>query len=60
MEARILAAEEAVVARQQEVEAAGADHVRLQESCHALQAAQETVEALYERWQELEAKRGPS
>jgi len=58
MEERILAAEEAVAARQQEVEAAGqgADHVRLQECCRALQAAQESVEDLYRRWQELEAK----
>lgn len=59
MEARILAAEEAVVARQQEVEAAGQDHVRLQDSCRALQAAQDAVEKLYGRWQELEAKQKP-
>jgi ATP-binding cassette subfamily F protein uup len=57
MEGRILEAEETVHARQQEVEAAGTDHVRLQESCRALQAAQESVEKLYARWQELEAKR---
>ena len=46
-------------AKQQEVEAAGrgSDHVRLQECCRALQAAQEAVEVLYARWQELEAKR---
>ena len=56
MEKRILAAEEAVAAREQDVAAAGADHIRLQESCHALQAAQEAVAKLYERWQELEAK----
>ncbi len=59
MEERILAAEETVTARQQEVEKAGrdADHVRLQECCRELQTAQELVEKLYERWQELEAKR---
>jgi len=58
MEARILAAEQALAARQQDVEAAGrgTDHVWLQESCRALQAAQETVDKLYGRWQELETK----
>jgi len=58
IEERILAAEAAVIARQQEVEAAGrgSDHVRLQECCLALQAAQKAVETLYARWQELEAK----
>lgn len=58
MEERILAAEEEVLTRQQEVELAGrgADHVRLQEACRALQAVQETVEKLYGRWQELETK----
>jgi ATP-binding cassette subfamily F protein uup len=42
METRILEAEEVVAARQQEVEAAGqgTDHVRLQECCRALEAAQ--------------------
>ena len=58
IEARILVAEEAVQARQQEVEAAGTDHVRLQTACVALQAAQVSVEKMYRRWQELEAKRG--
>jgi len=59
IEERILAAEEAVIARQQEVEAAGrsSDHVHLQECCRALQAAQAAVETLYARWQELDAKR---
>ena len=58
MEGRILAAEQEVAVRQQEVEAAGRgnDHVRLQESCRALQAAQEAVEQLFSRWQELEAR----
>jgi ABC transport system ATP-binding/permease protein len=59
MEAKIMAAEEALIVRQQEVDAAGqgSDHVRLQECCHSLQVAQEAVDKLYERWQELEAKR---
>jgi ATP-binding cassette subfamily F protein uup len=59
MEGNILAAEKIVTARQQDVESAGhgADHVRLGEACRQLQAAQEIVEKLYERWQELEAKR---
>jgi ABC transport system ATP-binding/permease protein len=59
IEGTILAAEKIVTARQQEVESAGqgADHVRLGEACRQLQAAQEIVEKLYERWQELEAKR---
>ncbi len=58
IEERILAAEAAVIAKQQEVEAAGrgSDHVRLQECCLALQAEQKAVETLYARWQELEAK----
>jgi ATP-binding cassette subfamily F protein uup len=60
MEAAILAAEEAVVRRQAETEAAaGAGHVALAEACRALEEAQQTVERLYARWQELEAKRGP-
>ncbi len=58
MEANILAAEETVTVREREVQSAGNDHVRLQESCCQLQAAQELVEKLYERWQELEGKRG--
>jgi ABC transport system ATP-binding/permease protein len=58
MEGRILAAEEAAAVRQKEVETAGsgADHVRLQECCKALETAQAEVERLYGRWQELEAK----
>jgi ABC transport system ATP-binding/permease protein len=60
MEGRILAAEETAAARQKDVETAGrgADHVRLQECCTALEAAQAEVERLYSRWQELEAKQG--
>lgn len=58
MEAAILAAEEAVVAKSAEVEAAstrGRD--ALTQACQALESAQKTVEKLYARWQELEARR---
>ena len=59
MEAAILAAEEVVVERQAAVErAATAGHVALADACRALEEAQQTVERLYARWQELEAKRG--
>jgi ATP-binding cassette subfamily F protein uup len=60
IEERILAAEEAVAARRQEVEASGGggDHVKLQLACQALQEAEQAVEDLYARWQELETKRG--
>ena len=59
MEAAILAAEETVSARQAEVErAATAGHAALAEACRALEEAQQAVERLYARWQELEAKRG--
>jgi ATP-binding cassette subfamily F protein uup len=58
MEAVILVAEEAVLARQAEVErAAGEGHQALTQACQALQEAQSKVEQLYLRWQELEAKR---
>jgi len=58
MEAAILAAEKAVEDRQLEVEqAATAGHVNLAEACRTLEAAQHTVESLYARWQELEARR---
>jgi ATP-binding cassette subfamily F protein uup len=56
MEAKILAAEAALAERGREVEAAAGDHVRLEDRCRALQAAQEEVEGLYARWAELEAK----
>jgi ATP-binding cassette subfamily F protein uup len=60
MEGAILAAEEAVVARQAAVEqAAGSGHVALSEACRLLEEAQRAVEQLYARWQELEARRGP-
>jgi ATP-binding cassette subfamily F protein uup len=59
MEAAILAAEEAVAARQAEVEhAATVGHMALTEACRRLEESQRTVETLYSRWQELEAKRG--
>ncbi|HLW65584.1 MAG TPA: ABC-F family ATP-binding cassette domain-containing protein [Gemmataceae bacterium] len=59
MEAAILSAEESVAARQAEVElAAQVGHVALTEACRRLEESQRTVEALYSRWQELEAKRG--
>jgi ATP-binding cassette subfamily F protein uup len=59
MEAAITAAEAALVERQTEVErAATAGHAVLAEACRALEAAQRSVERLYERWQELEARRG--
>jgi ATP-binding cassette subfamily F protein uup len=58
MESAILAAEEAAGARAVEVErAATAGHVALAEACRALEEAQQAVERLYARWQELEAKR---
>ena len=59
MEAAILAAEEAVAARQTEVErAAGAGHIALADACRALEDAQRAVERLFARWQELEARGG--
>ena len=60
MEAAILAAEEAVAARQADVEtAATAGHAALTDACRALEDAQHAVERLYARWQELEARRAP-
>ncbi|HZY90663.1 MAG TPA: ABC-F family ATP-binding cassette domain-containing protein [Gemmataceae bacterium] len=60
MEAAILAAEEAVTERQAAVEgAATAGHVALADACRALEEAQQAVERLYARWQELESRRGP-
>ncbi len=58
MEAAILQAEETVLERQAEVERnSNAGHLALGEACRALEEAQRTVERLYARWQELEAKR---
>jgi ATP-binding cassette subfamily F protein uup len=58
MEAAILGAEEMVKQREAEVEqAASAGHAILAEACRALEEAQQVVERLYERWQELEIRR---
>ncbi len=60
MESAILAAEEAVAKCQAHVErAATAGHVALADACRALEEAQHSVEQLYARWQELEAKTTP-
>ena len=59
MEAALMAAEEAAVAREADVQAAatkGRDAIAA--ACKALDDAQKAVERLYARWQELEAKRG--
>jgi ATP-binding cassette subfamily F protein uup len=59
MEGAILAAETEVARCEGEVErAAGAGHVALTAACRALEAAQHEVERLYNRWQELESRRG--
>ncbi|MFO0803026.1 MAG: ABC-F family ATP-binding cassette domain-containing protein [Gemmataceae bacterium] len=59
MEAAIHDAEADVIAKQAAVEAAGtAGHAALTAACRELEAAQHRVEALFARWQELEAKRG--
>ncbi|HEX3315402.1 MAG TPA: ABC-F family ATP-binding cassette domain-containing protein [Gemmataceae bacterium] len=57
MEKAIHEAEHALAARHVDVETAGTDHVRLKSACEALQSAQEEVDRLYRRWQELEALR---
>jgi len=56
MEVRILEAEEAVTARQQELQDASSDPKRLPDAYSKLQEAQHIVEELYERWAELESK----
>jgi ATP-binding cassette subfamily F protein uup len=57
MEAAILVAEEAVAARQADVDAAAVGgHTVLAEACRALEEAQQEVERLYARWQELEER----
>jgi ATP-binding cassette subfamily F protein uup len=59
MEAAILAAEAVVAEREGEVEgAAAAGHVALTAACRALEEAHRAVTQLYDRWQELEARRG--
>jgi ATP-binding cassette subfamily F protein uup len=61
MEAAILAAETAVLARQAAVEAAASSgHVALTEACRELEVAQHAVERLYARWEELSAISGPN
>jgi ATP-binding cassette subfamily F protein uup len=59
MEAAILAAEEALQSLQAEMDdpATMADRHRFAEVCTNVDAAQQRVHALYERWQELEARR---
>ena len=58
VEAAVLAAEAHQSTRQAEVErAATAGHAVLTEACRALEEAEAAVNALYARWQELEAKR---
>lgn len=58
MEAAITAGEAAVADCHAAVErAAPAGHAALTEACRALEDAQRTVEKLYARWQELEAKK---
>jgi ABC transport system ATP-binding/permease protein len=60
MEERIAAMEETIAAVKAELEipAVIADHRRLAEACTRLETAQATVDALYKRWEELEAKTG--
>ncbi|HEX3147641.1 MAG TPA: ABC-F family ATP-binding cassette domain-containing protein [Gemmataceae bacterium] len=59
MEAAILVAEEALVARQAEVERSSTEgHEALAAACRAMEDAQKIVERLYARWAELEVKRG--
>ena len=58
MEAAILAAEQEHAARTAAVEqSATAGHTLLAEACRAMEEAQRTVERLYARWAELEARR---
>ncbi len=60
IEGAILAAEEAVTMSEAEVERAStAGHVALTAACQALEDAQQAVERLYARWQELEGRRTP-
>ena len=58
MEEKILAAEEDLHAHQKRMEDPSvlADHVKLREICTKVDDAQKTVQQLYERWQELEAR----
>jgi len=59
IEAAIHVAEADVARKQAAVEAAGqSGHTALAAACRDLESAQNLVEALYNRWQELESKRG--
>jgi ATP-binding cassette subfamily F protein uup len=59
MEAAILTAEQAVEARQAEVEMAStAGHAKLTAACLALDEARAAVDRLFARWEELATKRG--
>lgn len=58
MEDTIAAAEAQVAALQAELEAPGRDARRMQEAARELGEAQARVEALFARWQELEARQG--
>ncbi len=55
MEAKILAAERELAARQSELEAFASDANRVAEAYEKMQQAQRSVEDLYARWAELEA-----
>jgi hypothetical protein len=59
MEEKVLAAEEQLHAFQKTMEdpAVLADHVRLRDVCMKTDDAQKVAQLLYERWQELEAKK---
>ena len=56
MEAKILEAEQDLVAWHRELQAASSDAKRVTEAYEKLQDAQRRVEDLYARWAELEAK----
>lgn len=56
MEAKILEAEEALAARQRELDDAASDAARVADAYDRVQAAQQTVDELYARWAELESK----
>jgi ATP-binding cassette subfamily F protein uup len=59
MESAVLAAERVLAECETAVErSAAAGHVSLTEACKALEEAHRSVDRLYARWQELEAKRG--
>lgn len=60
MAAAIMVAEQVVADGQRSVErAAMAGHAVLADACRQLGESQRALERLYERWQELESKRGP-